>query len=221
MAPFSQLPAETITGLGWAISELLSSINTIVEQTKRSKQCVHLKAMTHKMNSRSSSGNGLRGLWLQILMIHSRHSGFGDKLETSLKITQHFLIVHELIKATFEDFYIFSFDYSLRQVIPDINDSMRETITPISKRAPFMKILMECPLVTPFFLERIRFWACIWVVLSLWESWIFLSNHPGAFYIIKSVIYVSWSFPHMLSPWNLVWVWLPVSGRFQLLPLGV
>ena len=111
-----------------------------------------------KMNSTSSSVNGLRGLWLQILIIHSRHSGFGNKLETSLKITQHFLIVHELIKATFEDLYIFSFDYSLRQVIPDINDSMRETIPPISKRAPFLKILRECPLVTLFFLKRIRFW---------------------------------------------------------------
>ena len=71
--------------------------------------------------TRSSSGNRLWDLWLKIFVIYSRRSGFSNKLETSLKIVQNFLIVHVLIKATFEDLYIFSFDYLPRQVILDIN----------------------------------------------------------------------------------------------------
>ena len=69
---------------------------------------------THKILTRSSSGNRLRGLWLQIFIIYSRRSSFSNKLETSLKIVHNFLIVHELIKATFRDSYIFSFNYLLR-----------------------------------------------------------------------------------------------------------
>ena len=119
---------------------------------------------THKILTKHSSGNRLRGLWLKIFIIYIRRSGFSNELETSLKIAQNFLIVHELIKATFEDLFIFSFDYFLRQVILDVNDSMRETILPSIKRAPILKSLRECLLVTLFFLKRMIL-TCIWVVL--------------------------------------------------------
>ena len=144
---------------------------------------------THKILTRSSSGNRLRGLWLQIFIIYGRRSGFSNKLDTSLKIVHNFLIVRELVKATFEDLYIFSFDYLLKQVIPDINDSMRENILPYIKTGPFLENfegMYPCHTIVP---QAYKLFACIWVVrTSLWESWIFLSNHTGAFYILKSVI---------------------------------
>ena len=96
---------------------------------------------SHKILTRSSSGNRLRGLWLQIFIIYSCRSGFSNELGTSLKIVHNFLIVHELIKATFEDLYIFSFNYLLRQAIPDVNDSMRESILPYIKTSPFLENL--------------------------------------------------------------------------------
>ena len=116
----------------------------------------------HKVLTRFSSGNRLRGPWHQIFIIHSRRSGFSNKLETSPKIMQNFLIVHELIKATFEDAYIFSFDCLLRQVIPDINGSMMETILPYIKTSPYLENfegISPCHVIFP---QAYKIKACIW-----------------------------------------------------------
>ena len=114
--------------------------------------------------TRSSSGNRLRGLWLQIFIIYSRRSGFSNEFETSLKTVHDFLIVHELIKATFEDLYIFSFNYLLRQVIPDVNDSMRETILPYIKMSPFFENFEGMSPCHAIFPQAYKILACIWVV---------------------------------------------------------
>ena len=126
---------------------------------------VRITLTRYKILTRSSSGNRLRGLWLQIFIIYSRRSGFSNELETSLKIVHNFLIVHELIKANFEDLYIFSFDYLLRQVIPDVNDSMRETILPYIKTSPFLENFEGMSPCHAIFPQAYKILACIWVVL--------------------------------------------------------
>ena len=144
---------------------------------------IYIYIYIHKILTRLSSGNRLRGLWLQIFITYSRRSGFSNELETSLKIAQNFLIVHELNKATFEYLYIFSFDYLLRQVI----QMLVKLFFRISRRVPFWKFWGNVPL-SRYFSSNVSDFDMHLGRTSLWESWIFLPNHPGAFYILKSVI---------------------------------